>query len=275
MINVNELFYEEEGLGNEETVIFLHPKILSNWIWEEQKGQLENYDCIYLDLPNHGNSPPMDTFTIKGVCELIKEFILMKIKPSFKKDKVNLVGIGTGGLIAFELLCKYPELLDKIIVTGISSPEDVGFEKRESSIVNIFDNTKKILDNKPKDFLTKAWLANYGFSRRFSKKMKFSYESISQKDLKDISFEALNYRIPEVKDVSKGKDLLIVFGTKDERVVNYSSVLFHSKFPNAKCLKIDKALHMWNLLEPKLFNEIMVDFIKEGNVKIYPQIVEE
>jgi regulator of sigma D len=32
---------------------------------------------------------------------------------------------------------------------------------------------------------------------------------------------------------------------------------------------------MWNLLEPKLFNEIMVDFIKEGNVKIYPQIVEE
>jgi pimeloyl-ACP methyl ester carboxylesterase len=236
MVNANELFYEEEGIGNSETIIFLHPKMMASWVWKNQRGCFKDYDCIYLDLPNHGFSPSDETFTIKRVSELIKDFILLKTKPEFKSSKVNLVGVGTGGLIAFELLCKYPELLDKIVVSGVSTPLPELVETRSEASVNVFKDTEYFYDKKSIGFIVKSHMAIYNFNQRFFNDMKFSLEHVSPEDVEDISFAAMNYRIPEIKDTGKGEDLLLAYGSKDERVVAYSSYDFHKAFPLATCL---------------------------------------
>ena len=275
MLDANELFYEEEGIGESETIIFLHPKVMGSWVWKYQRRFFKGYDCIYLDLPNHGHSKCDDTFSIKNATEVIKDFILIKTKPGFKCDKVNLVGIGTGGLIAFELLCDYPELLDKVVVSGVSTPLPEMLENREDAMVNIFDYSKYFYENKTMRFIASSHMAIYGISKRNSSNMKFSLENISHDTVKDAGYEAMNYIIPPVKDSGKGKDLLLAYGSKDERVVTYSSYEFHKAFPLATCIRIDKGLHMWNMLMSDLFNEIVYDFIKEGKIKDYDNVIKE
>ena len=54
----NNLAYEEIGEDNNEIILFLHSKIVSNWIWIKQKEKyckyFKNYHCIFIDLPHHG-----------------------------------------------------------------------------------------------------------------------------------------------------------------------------------------------------------------------------
>lgn len=113
----NNIYYEEEGEDNKELIIFLHSNLLSNWIWKNQRTSFEDYHCIYLDLPNHGNSYFFNDFSIKNSGELIKDLIgekssLRKSNPRSKVKKVHLIGVSVGGQIILYLLAKYPELID-------------------------------------------------------------------------------------------------------------------------------------------------------------------
>ena len=75
----NDLVYEEIGEENDETILFLHTKLLDKWIWTLQKKGHEkyfkDYHCIFLDLPHHGESKSEGEFTIKKSSQEISEFI--------------------------------------------------------------------------------------------------------------------------------------------------------------------------------------------------------
>ena len=87
----NNLAYEEIGEENSETILFLHTKLLDKWIWKRQK---EDYDkhfkgfhCIFLDLPNHGESISEEEFSIEKSSIDRKDSILIfnidTIRPNF------------------------------------------------------------------------------------------------------------------------------------------------------------------------------------------------
>jgi len=185
----NNIFYEEEGEANKELIIFLHSNLLSNWIWKNQRTSFEDYHCIYLDLPNHGNSYFKGNFLIKNSGELIKD--LIEEKSSLKKTnsrsvkKVHLVGISLGGQITLYLLAKYPELIDTAIVTGVNiyeSPKKKSIDK----IVDMLNKLKfDILDNKSNKFLIKALLAEYGLEKEHYDDLKKSTENILNRNRND------------------------------------------------------------------------------------------
>ena len=75
----NNLAYEDIGEENSKTILFLHPKLLDKWIWRKQKEDYDKYfkgfHCIFLDLPNHGDSISKEEFSIYKSSIEISEFI--------------------------------------------------------------------------------------------------------------------------------------------------------------------------------------------------------
>lgn len=183
----NNIYYEEEGENNNELIIFLHSNLLSNWIWKNQRTSFEDYHCIYLDLPNHGNSYFRHDFSIKNSGELIKDLIeekssLRKINSGSKAKKVHLIGISVGGQIILYLLAKYPELIDTAIVTGVNIYENPKKESIDGTITMLNKLKSDILDKKSNKFLIKALLAEYGLGKEHYDDLKESTENIINKE---------------------------------------------------------------------------------------------
>jgi len=286
----NNIYYEEEGELNKDLIIFLHSNLLSNWIWKNQRNSFENYHCIYLDLPNHGNSHWEDDFSIKKSGELIKDLIekkstLKSLNSDNKVKNVHLIGVSVGGQIILYLLAKYPELIDTAIVTGVTIYENPKKEFTDNVVAMLNKLKLDILDKKSNKFLIKAILAEYALGKENFDDLKQSTENIIinnkynynynsndlandfeyNHNLNQITKESLTFKIPKIKSFKNDKldykNLLILYGTKEYPKVKRSANLIKNSFNNAQIFSVYKSLHLWNLIDYEWFNETVEDFI--------------
>lgn len=248
------LYYDEEGEKNKNIILFLHSKNLANLVFDEQRNFFKKYHCIYLNLPNHYKNPKNSIFTIKKASENIKDFI----KPK-KKGEINLIGIGLGGQIAIELLSNYPELINKVIISGVETIDNEEWKSKKDSIINILDKTKDILDSKNVEFLTLAYLRYFNMKKSYYKKIFKCFEKESLENTKNISYESFNYRLNlHPKDPSR--EILICYGTKEDKRCKSSAYDIKSVFMNSIIMEVYKGVHLWNMKKGELFNQIALDY---------------
>ncbi|MDO5850277.1 MAG: hypothetical protein Q4P14_03600, partial [Methanobacteriaceae archaeon] len=184
----SNLNYFENGDKNNDIIIFLHPKNLSSWIWNNQINHFDDYHCFYINLDNK---------TIKENLEQIGCLIENKLKKENKNHKINLVGIEFGAQIAIELLNKYPNSINKVFLSGIQfnnfkeinlknlkennkqiNLKQMKTDNEETNFDEIFAKTKKeYLDKKSERFLTKAYLREFGISKEYYDEMKESLDT--------------------------------------------------------------------------------------------------
>lgn len=255
----SNLKYIETGEDNEEVILFLHPKLVSNWIWRKQLSSFNNYHCFYLNLINK---------TIKENVEIITQLIENKILDNKEKNiKINLVGIEFGGQIAIEILNKNPKIINKIFLSGISLNE---FNETKIKVNKILSKTKlNYLKNKDENFLIKAYLRYYGISKNYYEDMKKSLDSINDEELYIISNESLNYKLNNnfSEKLNRNKfntnNILISYGTKEDLSSQISAFNLKSMLENIKLIQINNGLMLWNLNQSELFNKNLKEFLKE------------
>ena len=268
----NDLAYEEIGEENSETILFLHAKLLDKWIWKRQK---ESYDkffkgfhCIFLDLPNHGESLSEEEFTIEKSSEKIAEFINHIINNK-GIEKVNIVALGIGSSIAIEILNENPNVINNLILSGL---EIADFKEIESdSVANgLAKAQSEYLNEKSDIFITKAYLRYFGINKEhYNDIEKILDRSIRQE--RKIAYESLNYTIPEsLKDneeIIEKDNVLIIYGTKEDLDCTKSAIKLKSIMKNAKLIEIVKGNHLWNIIDHELFNTITSNFIKDNHIE--------
>lgn len=111
-----QLFTEESGRENTKSIVFLHASGLSSEMWRHHIAALKNdFHCILIDLPGHGNSRDMEWTDFDDVTEKIANIIKYKTH-----GKPHLVGLSLGGSLILKLLEKQADLVDKVIVDGVS-----------------------------------------------------------------------------------------------------------------------------------------------------------
>ena len=273
----NDLAYEEIGKENIETILFLHTKLLDKWIWKRQKENYNEYfngfHCIFLDLPNHGESKTDEDFSIKSASDEISHFIKDLVEEK-QIEKINIVALGIGGSIAIEIINNEPQIIDNLILSGL---EIADFRESETdSVVNRLAKTQsEYLNEKPDKFITKAYLRYFGIKNdHYNDVEKILDRSI--KEEKKIAFESLNYTIPEsLKDNEKliEKDnILIIYGSKEDLNSTKSAIELKNILKNAKLVEIIKGNHLWNIIDHELFNTIISNFIKYGKIEENPKI---
>ena len=268
----NNLAYDEIGKENKETILFLHTKLLDKWIWKKQK---ENYDkyfkgfhCIFMDLPKHGDSKSEEIFSIDKSAEDILNFMedLIELK---NIKKINIVALGLGGQIAIELINKNPQIIDKLILSGLEIA-DFKVNKEESIINRLAKTQSEYLNEKPDTFITKAYLRYFGIKKEHYTDVERILER-PIKDEKTIAYESLNYTIPNDlknnKEILEKEDILIIFGSKEDLNCTKSAIELKNLFKNAKLIEIIKGNHLWNIIDYELFNTIIIDFIKSKHIE--------
>jgi pimeloyl-ACP methyl ester carboxylesterase len=111
------LHYEEYGQGS--PVVLLHGLGSSMQDWENQKQALAaNHKLILMDLRGHGRSDrPKGKYTIEGFAADV-----LALLNHLQLEKVHLVGISMGGMIAFQIAVDHPQRLLSLTVVN-SSPE--------------------------------------------------------------------------------------------------------------------------------------------------------
>ena len=267
----NNLAYEEIGKENHETILFLHTKLLDKWIWKKQKDNYNKYfkgfHCIFLDLPNHGNSKSEEEFSIDKSAEDIINFIEYMTELKNIK-KINIVALGLGSQIAIEIINKKPEMIDNLILSGL---EIADFKKnKEESVINRLAKTQaEYLNEKPDTFIIKAYLRYFGIKKEHYNDIEKILER-SIKEEEKIAYESLNYTIPndltKNKDILEKENILIIFGSKEDLNCTKSAIKLKSLFENAKLIEIIKGNHLWNIINDELFNTIIIDFIKSHHI---------
>jgi pimeloyl-ACP methyl ester carboxylesterase len=268
-----KLYYEEEGKENKEAIIFIHNNLLNNWIWENQRNVFNSYHCIYLDLPDHGKSQLKTDFSIVKSVEYIENII----ENDLKNKKVHLIGISIGGTMIIDLLYKYPNLIKTAIISGVNiksklkdddNLNEIAIKLEDKRINELLNSLKEckttILDKKHPNFIIQAFLAEYGIGRKYFNQLKLS---IDINNFVKITDEYLKYRIPN--EINNFPNLLILYGTKEYPKVQKSAKTIQYHFPNAKIFKVNRAIHLWNIINPEYFNEIIQEFIKNKNIKIF------
>ena len=268
----NNLAYEEIGEENSETILFLHAKLLDKWIWKRQKEDYDKYfkgfHCIFLDLPNHGDSISEEEFSIYKSSIEISEFINHIINNK-GIEKVNIVALGIGGSIAIEILNKNPHLIGTLIISG---PEIADYKESESdSVANgLAKAQSEYLNEKSDIFITKAYLRYFGIKKEHYNDVERILD-ISINDERKIAFESLNYTIPESlkdnKDIIEKDNVLIIYGTKEDLNCTKSAIDLKSIFTNAKLVEIIRGNHLWNIIDPDLFSTIISNFIRDHHIE--------
>ncbi len=114
-INDINLFYEIEGQG--EPVLFLHGLGSSTVDWEYQIPYFaKDYQTITVDIRGHGQSDkPSGAYSIALFADDISKFIKSS---AISANKVNIVGISMGGMLALQVAASYPELVKSIVVVN-------------------------------------------------------------------------------------------------------------------------------------------------------------
>lgn len=243
------LYVEERGQENEETIIFLHGGGISGWMWTEQLEAFKDYHLLIPDLPEHGKSVDVKPFTIKNAAEMVVDIIRTRAHG----ERAHLVGISLGAQIIVQILSTSPEVVDHALISGTL----VHSIPHTETMLKILDYTFKVYAPvKDTDFFIKANMRTYNISKSYFKDFKEATHLIKPDSLDRILHENMLFQMSsglEKADVP----VLVMAGEKEYKVIKESAEYLVKVLPNAKGITAPKVGHMWNLENPKLFNGVL------------------
>ncbi len=117
------LYYEQCGSG--EPIILLHGNGEDHKIFDKAIPLLQKDFTVYaVDTRGHGQSSPVTEFHYDDMADDIYQFIT-----GLGIEKPTVYGFSDGGIVALLLAIKYPDLMNRIIVSG-ANVSPYGIEPR-------------------------------------------------------------------------------------------------------------------------------------------------
>ena len=114
-VNNTELYYEVTGCG--DPLILIHGNGESHEIFSAAAEVLaKHFTCYLLDSRGHGRSQKVSEFHYGDMAEDVRGFI-----EALSLQNVTYYGFSDGGIIGLLLASKYPNLLERMIVSGANT----------------------------------------------------------------------------------------------------------------------------------------------------------
>lgn len=203
------------GLGQNETS------------WNEVKALLQE-NRIEVETPNLFNLAKNYQLTYENLYKIFVDYC-----NSFK-EKLNIVGLSLGGILAIDYANEYPEKVNSIILSG--TPYEI-----------------------PKSIIT---IQNIIY--KFMPKKVFEQIGCNKKDLITLMDSMKNLTIPQ-KAPNIKNHTLIVCGEKEKNNINMKSAKqLNRVIENSQFKIVENAGHEVNIENPKQFAKIIYDFWKNN-----------
>ena len=254
-----DLYFKETGLGNAETIIFLHGGAMAGWMWDDQLKAFSDYHCIVPDLPEHGLSSDVKPFTIGNSAEIILDLI----HEHTINGNANLVGMSLGAQIIVQILSKAPKLVDHAFISGTmirSSSHSETFLKLLNYAIIVY---KPVKDT---DFFINANMRTYNMPKNLFDKFKESTLHVNDDSLDRILTESMLFKLPNGLENVKAP-VLVMTGEKDYKIIKESANDLITSLPTSIGYMAPKLGHTWNLEDSKLFNWVLRRWINNESLK--------
>jgi pimeloyl-ACP methyl ester carboxylesterase len=111
------LYVQETGTVGAQPILFLHPGLVSGWMWQEPAKEFADYHCLMPDLPGHGNSHQVEWISFQDTANQVAEVL----KEQAPGKRAHVVGYSLGAYVTAQLLGTAPELVDRAIICGAAA----------------------------------------------------------------------------------------------------------------------------------------------------------
>lgn len=202
------------------------------------------------DLPGFGDNPlSKEKLAFEDYIQFVYDFITQKIN----KKKVILLGHSFGGRIAIRFSAQYPEMVERLILTGASGIPRALTSLKKRVVYKITKMTRLLFLIPP-------------FSLFYSLFRKLVYYSIGEMDYYKAGTLAETFK--NVYQVSIEPDLekitvptLIVWAADDTFTPLADGILMHEKIKNSQLIIIPAATHKLPYEKPKEFVQAIYSYL--------------
>ena len=251
------IFYRYEQTADSETtpLLFLHGWGCDGSIFKFFEDRLP-VSRLTVDFPGHGQSgEPLEPWGVPEYAEQIAELL-----KSLELAKVNIIAHSFGGRVAIYLSSHYPELIDKMVITGgagIRKPASETQSRRQKQ----YQCMKKLLltIGKCKLFSSlvekgmEALRQKYGSAdyKRLNENMRKTFVKVISQDLSEY--------LPSVQ-----ASTLLIWGSNDTETPLWMGEKMEKEIPDAGLVVFDGRTHFAFVEEPQRFLSIVKTFLLGG-----------
>ena len=258
--NGYSIHYYVSGNASKELIVFLHPAFADHRCFDKQVDFFsKNYRIITIDMLGHGLSEVNKAkekidFSIEHIDEIIK---------LEGRGKAHFVGVSMGTLIAQYYALKYPQ---KVLSMTLLGGYDINADNTDIAKAQSSEKIKWIF---------KALVSMNSFRKYVSSVSAYHpeeqarfYEMAGHFTRKSfIAMSGLGDVIKQRDHVKHEYPLLILCGDKDMELAQQVSRKWHDSDPHSRYFLIKNAGHCANMDNPDEFNKIVMEFIKQKNIK--------
>lgn len=256
--NLN-LYYEIKGRG--EPILFIHGWAGDITIWQEQIDFFaKKFLTVALDLPGHGKSS-WEKSDLNQLSSDIYSFL-----NQINLEKINLVAVSFGGLIALKFSLMYPEKIGRLILVD-SAAKFLSSEGKEGLRLSQIEKMSVMLDENylgallvfTRLLFTEEERRLINFKKIWNiltKKEPMPQKQALQAFLKILQEEDLRPILAKID-----APVLIINGEKDVICPQAKAKELADNLPNARLRIIENSGHMPFLTKPGIFKSILTDFI--------------
>ncbi len=251
--NGNTIHYFVSGNKNGETIIFLHPAFGDHTCFDRQIDYFSpNYQMITIDMLGHGlTGTGKSKDKISSTTEHLIEILKLE-----NVEKVHIVGVSLGSLLAQYFAVKYPEKVLSLTAVGgynINKEQtEVAKSQRNEMVKWVF----KVIFSMDafRRYTAKVSAINESEQIRF-------YESTKHFTRKSFTVMSDTDKLIANRNIERNYPLLIVSGEKDNPLALKMAKQWHEEDPNNEMFIIKNAGHCANMDNAEPFNNILMEFL--------------
>ena len=250
------LYYEIAGKGR--TVVFIHGGLADSRMWDDQfKKFAKNFRVVRYDLRGFNRSD----FPKAAFSHVDDLYALLKF---LKIEKASFIGSSLGGMIAADFALEHPEMVEKLVFSAAGLRGDRQPRNPQSAAVY------KAAEEKGMKTAIEMWMehpfflagkTDAEFRRRSEQMLADNYkywgptpEPIPLRWSKQMTID----RLSEIKAPT-----LVIIGDRDLPGLLTIADTLATKIGGAKKEVIANVSHHLNMENPREYNRIVMDFLKE------------
>lgn len=249
------IHYWVGGPSGAKPIIFTHGALVDHMMFAEQVNVLINqYRVVLWDMPGHGLSRPIgDRFTVPGAME-----DLIAITEKEKFDKAIYVGQSTGTYVIQELVFRYPERVEALIVidgTCITMP--ISATERL-----LLKSAPLVLRMYPFETMKKQSAEGSSIKKDVQQYIYTEMTKIGRDDVINI-MSGVVVSVHDEPGYRIEQPMLLVHGDKD-KLGNIAKIApkWAKRDPKVTYEIIPNAGHNSNQDNPEAFNQVMLKFLE-------------
>lgn len=252
-LNNSPVAYYISGKENDEWILFIHAAFVNHNMFQKQIACFKNkYNILTLDIIGHGNS----TETKRGDRIDKMPMWIDEILQAEKIDKIHIVGISLGAVLAQSFANRYPEKVQSLACFG-------GYD------INNFDVKMQRENSASQMFMMLRALVSVEWFAKSNRKIS-AYTLQGQDEFYDMNIQfqkksfmylsALSSMVNACRTEQREYPLLIGCGEYDIPMEISAVKMWKKNEPECRMIIFKGAGHCVNLDAPNQFNEALEKF---------------